>query len=290
MMRQGPHQGAQKSTSTGFSDSSTSAWKLRVGYLGDVACHCGSFGSRGRYTKSIARPCVHALHASAQSAGTFQTASSAIRARHLRGARPAVAERRSAPPRRGSRPGSPGRSSRSGSRSRRRGSSRSIASSTSRRKHLKPPVRSRTGTPSTIGRTSEPPRLSDPAHAAPQSPRRRRARSASRARGRRRAAASIRRGRSAGSWEKSASISSTRSAPRGERALEAGEVGAARGPPWPPVQHLDRVELGGEPVGDLARCRRASRRPRSGSWCSRRRCASCGSAARTIGSMFSASL
>ena len=26
--RQGPHQGAQKSTSTGVSDSSTSAWKL----------------------------------------------------------------------------------------------------------------------------------------------------------------------------------------------------------------------------------------------------------------------
>src|SRR5215212_5409841 len=28
MMRQGPHQGAQKSTSVGLSDSSTSAWKL----------------------------------------------------------------------------------------------------------------------------------------------------------------------------------------------------------------------------------------------------------------------
>ena len=28
MIRQGPHQGAQKSTSTGLSASSTSAWKL----------------------------------------------------------------------------------------------------------------------------------------------------------------------------------------------------------------------------------------------------------------------
>ena len=56
---------------------------------------------------------------------------------------------------------------------------------------------------------------------------RRRRRSASRARGRRRPAAASSRGRSAGSWEKSASICATSSAPPSSARAEAGDVGGA---------------------------------------------------------------
>ena len=49
-----------------------------------------------------------------------------------------------------------------------------------------------------------------------------------------------------------------------------------------PVEHLDLGQLGGQPVGDLAACRRASRRPRSGRGARAPAAASCGSTARTI--------
>src|SRR3954464_11140925 len=49
--RQGPHQAAQKSTSTGLSDSSTSAWKLvsvTLVRLPAKEVSPGSFGSAGK--------------------------------------------------------------------------------------------------------------------------------------------------------------------------------------------------------------------------------------------------
>ena len=52
-IRHGPHQGAQKSTSTGVSDSMTSAWKL-VSVTSVMARHCGSW-SDACYTKYSAR-------------------------------------------------------------------------------------------------------------------------------------------------------------------------------------------------------------------------------------------
>ena len=92
-----------------------------------------------------------------------------------------------------------------------------------------------------------------PPHRAPVGDRRRRRRSASRAPGRRRSAAASRRGRSAGSWEKSASIWATSSAPAGERDARSRRRRPGRGPPCAARCRTSTSSCSArEPVGDLA--------------------------------------
>ncbi len=163
--------------------------------------------------------------------GTSSIASRAIRARHLRLARAGGRGRRSAPRRRGSRGASRGWSARPGTRSRAARTRRQVdrLAAPRARKHLKPPVRSRTGRPRTIARVPRAAAADDPAQRAP-SRATRAAGDVARAErevGARRARPSSRRARSAGSCEKSASISSTKPAPRVQRVREAREVGRA---------------------------------------------------------------
>ena len=205
-MRQGPHQGAQKSTRTGLSASSTSAWKLLSVTSSRLPATAAPCRVSGRFRKYSVR------HRNL-SAGTFQTASSAIRAVILE---------------------CPSRRSRN-----RIGTSvdaeaglhgpvgqldlEAVAVGVHARQvdpleHA--PVEALEAAGQVAHRHAEQhPRVpgaaarEQPPQRRPSPPRRRPARSASRARGRPRPAAAIRRGRSAGSCEKSASISRTSSAP-----------------------------------------------------------------------------
>ena len=293
-IRQGPHQGAQKSTSTGFGGLEHLGLEVVVSHFGDCSCHLAplivSRVAIKKYSDGPASLRHRAAAARAPSRPPRGRSAAVILELPSRRSRNRIgtsvtAEAGLAPP---------GRSARSGSRSRRRRRpARSMRLEHAPVKHLKPPVRSLTGTPSSeLGRTR--------AAAADQAPRRgpspsprRRARSASPAPGRRR-----RRRRSGaagrrGSWEKSESISITRSAPRVEGARRSPPGRRGRAPPCgrggaprpPAISAASRSAISPVPSGELssttrivcgdARRRRAAAAPPARSArCSRPRCRS----------------